>query len=74
MSKGKYQNLVIITKCSSYAGHWLSYRELKKRKAAVYEEPYKDIANDLFGRGDAYEILKKQRLSTLYDYFIYYEA
>ena len=32
----------------------------EKEKASVYEEPYKDIANDLFGRGDAYEILKQK--------------
>lgn len=29
-----------------------------KDKARVYEEPYKEIADDLFGRGDAYDILK----------------
>jgi phosphate starvation-inducible PhoH-like protein len=34
----------------------------EKEKASVYEEPYKDIANDLFGRGDAYEILKQKNL------------
>lgn len=33
-----------------------------KEKAAVYEEPYKDVAVELFGRGDAYEILKSKRL------------
>lgn len=34
----------------------------EKEKGSVYEEPYKDIANDLFGRGDAYEILKQKGL------------
>ena len=29
-------------------------------KAAVYEAPYQDIANDLYGRGDAYQILKQK--------------
>lgn len=29
-------------------------------KAEVYEEPYRDIINDLFGRGDAYEVLKQK--------------
>lgn len=29
-----------------------------KEKTKVYEEPYKEICNDLFGRGDAYDILK----------------
>lgn len=34
----------------------------EKDKSAVYEEPYKDIAVELFQRGDAYEILKTKRL------------
>jgi len=34
----------------------------EKEKAAVYEEPYKDIAIDLFSRGDAYDILKQKGL------------
>lgn len=32
----------------------------EKEKSAVYEEPYKDIAAELFERGDAYEILKQK--------------
>jgi phosphate starvation-inducible protein PhoH len=32
----------------------------QEEKAAVYEEPYKDIASDLFERGDAYSILKQK--------------
>lgn len=32
----------------------------EKEKSAVYEEPYKDIAIELFGRGDAYEVLKNK--------------
>lgn len=31
-----------------------------KEKSAVYEEPYKDIASQLFQRGDAYTILKQK--------------
>jgi phosphate starvation-inducible protein PhoH len=30
----------------------------KQQKEAVFEAPYTDIVNDLFGRGDAYQILK----------------
>ena len=29
-----------------------------KEKAEVYEEPYRDACNDLYQRGDAYEVLK----------------
>ena len=31
-------------------------------KSSVYEEPYRDICNDLFGRGDAYQILKTKNI------------
>jgi predicted ribonuclease YlaK len=33
-----------------------------KEKAKVYEEPYQAICDDLFGRGDGYEILKTRKL------------
>ena len=33
-----------------------------KDKIGVYEEPYKEICDDLFGRGDGYEILKMKHL------------
>lgn len=33
-----------------------------KEKARVYEEPYKEICDSLFGRGDGYEILKMKNL------------
>jgi len=32
----------------------------QKQKEAVYEEPYYDIASKLYGRGDAYQILKQK--------------
>ena len=33
-----------------------------KQKAQIYEEPYRAVYNELFGRGDAYEILKTKNL------------
>jgi len=33
-----------------------------KQKAQVYEEPYKMISNELFNRGDAYEVLKNKNM------------
>lgn len=33
-----------------------------KEKTKVYEEPYKEICDDLFGRGDGYDILKMRNL------------
>ena len=32
----------------------------KAQKEAVFEAPYTDIVNDLFGRGDAYQVLKQK--------------
>lgn len=34
----------------------------EKEKAKVYEAPYVAICNELFGRGDAYEILKTKKM------------
>lgn len=33
-----------------------------KEKAEVYERPYQEICDDLFGRGDGYKLLKLKRL------------
>ena len=61
MTKGDYQKLVIIR--SAVPTRDIGFLPgTEKEKASVYEEPYKDIANDLFGRGDAYEILKQKNL------------
>lgn len=37
----------------------------QKDKTKVYEAPYQAICNELFGRGDAYEILKQKTLLSL---------
>lgn len=34
----------------------------EKQKAEVYEQPYQEICDDLFGRGDGWRILKLKRL------------
>ena len=34
----------------------------EKQKAEVYEQPYQEICDDLFGRGDGYDILKNKFL------------
>ncbi len=36
----------------------------QKEKAKVYEEPYRDICDSLFGRGDGYDILATKGLVT----------
>lgn len=61
MAKKEYEKLVIIrsavpTRDIGYLPGTLA------EKTLVYEEPYKDIAIDIFGRGDAYQILKSKNL------------
>jgi len=57
IEKGFYDKLVIIR--SAVATRDIGFLPgNEKEKASVYEEPYKDIAIELFDRGDAYEILK----------------
>ena len=34
----------------------------ERQKIGIYELPYIDIVNNLFGRGDAYEILRKKEM------------
>jgi len=59
MAKGAFQKLVIIR--SAVPTRDIGFLPgTEKEKASVYEEPYKDIAIDLFQRGDAYEILKNK--------------
>lgn len=61
MIKGLFDKLIIIRSA-------VPTRDMgflpgnEKEKSAVYEEPYKNIAIELFGRGDAYEILKTKGL------------
>lgn len=61
MIKGEYEQLILIRSA-------VPTRDIgflpgnEKEKASVYEEPYKDIAVELFQRGDAYEILKTKGL------------
>lgn len=61
MVKGLYDKFIIIR--SAVPTRDIGFLPgTEKDKAAVYEEPYKDIAVELFQRGDAYEILKTKRL------------
>ena len=61
MAKGDFQKLVIIR--SAVPTRDIGFLPgTEKEKSSVYEEPYKDISNDLFSRGDAYEILKQKNI------------
>ena len=61
MIKGLYDRLIIIR--SAVPTRDMGFLPgSEKEKGAVYEEPYKNIAIELFDRGDAYEILKTKGL------------
>ena len=61
MIKGLYDRLIIIRSAVPTRDMgFLPGSEIEK--SAVYEEPYKNIAIELFDRGDAYEILKTKGL------------
>ena len=61
MAKHCYERLVIIR--SAVPTRDIGFLPgTEKEKQSVYEEPYKDICNDLFGRGDAYQILKNKNI------------
>lgn len=61
LNKNRYKQVVIIRSVvpSRDMGHLPGS---VKEKSAVYEEPYKIICDDLFGRGDGYDILKTKKL------------
>lgn len=56
---GLTERVIIIRSCveSRQIGHLPG---TLAEKAAVYELPYKDICQELFGRGDVYDVLKKR--------------
>ena len=61
MTKSIYKQLIIIR--SAVPTRDIGFLPgSEKEKASVYEEPYKDIAVELFQRGDSYEILKTKGL------------
>ena len=61
MINGLYDRLIIIR--SAVPTRDMGFLPgSEKEKSAVYEEPYKNIAIELFDRGDAYDILKTKGL------------
>lgn len=57
--KGNYQKIVIIR--SAHATKNLGFLPGdEKEKLEVYQQPYKVICSELFGRADAYEVLKQK--------------
>jgi predicted ribonuclease YlaK len=61
MANNKYKQVIIVrsTVQSREQGHMPGD---EKQKAAHFEAPYVDIVNDLFERGDAYQIMKQKNM------------
>jgi phosphate starvation-inducible protein PhoH len=60
-SKSQYKRIVLIRSVVPSRDMGFLPGSIKD-KIAVYEEPYKEICDDLFGRGDGYGILKMKKL------------
>ncbi len=59
LQKGEYEKVVVIRSAVQTREQGFMPGS-KAQKEAVFEAPYTDITNDLFGRGDAYQILKSK--------------
>jgi phosphate starvation-inducible protein PhoH len=59
LEKGEYEKIVIIRSAVQTREQGFVPGTLPQ-KEAIFEQPYIDIVNDLFGRGDAYQILKQK--------------
>lgn len=59
LQKGGYDNVIVIRSAVQTREQGFMPGSMTQ-KQAVFEAPYTDIVNDLFGRGDAYQILKSK--------------
>lgn len=59
LQKGGYEQVIVIRSAVQTREQGFMPGS-KQQKEAVFEAPYTDIVNDLFGRGDAYQILKSK--------------
>ena len=61
MAKNEYKKIIIVRSSvqSREQGHMPGDA---KEKLSHFEAPYIDIVNDLFGRGDAYQIMKQKNM------------
>jgi phosphate starvation-inducible protein PhoH len=59
LQRGEYEKVVVIRSAVQTREQGFMPGS-KAQKEAVFEQPYTDITNDLFDRGDAYQILKSK--------------
>jgi len=61
LQRGEYKQVVVIRSAVQTREQGFMPGS-KAQKEAVFEAPYTDIINELFGRGDAYQILKQKQM------------
>ena len=61
LQKGGYEQVIVIRSAVQTREQGFMPGSMTQ-KQAVFEAPYTDIVNDLFGRGDAYQILKSKSM------------
>ena len=59
MQRGGYEKVIVIRSAVQTREQGFMPGS-QQQKEAVFEAPYTDIVNDLFGRGDAYQIMKQK--------------
>lgn len=61
LTKGEYYDRIVIVRSAVPSRDMGFLPGSAKEKARIFEEPYKQICDELFDRGDGYEILKTQK-------------
>jgi len=59
LKKGGYEQIIVVRSAVQTREQGFMPGS-KEQKEALYSVPYSDIVNDLFGRGDAYQILQQK--------------
>lgn len=62
LTSGSYYSSMIIIRSAVQSRNLGFTPGSVEEKAKVYESPYRSIANELFSRGDAYEILRNKNI------------
>ena len=61
LTKGEFYDRIVIVRSAVPSRDMGFLPGSAKEKARIFEEPYKQICDELFDRGDGYEILKTQK-------------
>lgn len=62
LTKGEYYDRIVIVRSAVPSRDMGFLPGSAKEKARIFEEPYKQICDELFDRGDGYEVLKMKKM------------